>query len=119
MTDIERMKAELEAEGYEYHQVMRQVSSSFAKTYNIQSIYILKGTFYCEGNIDYITTQAYAHLQERKELEALRAFVLRSNSDNLDIWDDQLWLHVSDEADELIKQYNITADDESDDDDNS
>lgn len=56
------------------------------------------------------TKKAYAHLQERRELETLRAFVLRIH--NINMTDDvaDTWCEL--EADELVLQFNITASDE-------
>ena len=110
---IDEMKSELEAGGYS----VRWIGSFWGNfeigtpdewelsSKNIHRELPQAHTIY-KGMIQ----QAYDHLQERRELEVLREFVLESGSDYLDIHDPSIGEYVSDEADKLIERFNITAD---------
>ena len=110
---IEETKAELEGAGYVFTFVDGRIWVQTPDDWNIEAL----GTqgHYAELLIE-IVPKAYKHLQDRKELETLRAenkelrtFVLESGHDWLDVYDPNIGEYVSAEADKLIDKYNITT----------
>lgn len=96
---IADMKAELEAEGYDLR--------SFVFSDTGDGIASPDKTIYFRGDkSDDLFQKAYAHLQEQRELAALRAFVLEINQHDTQghVYD----AHIADRAFSLAKQFNIT-----------
>ena len=97
---IDDMKAELEANGYvlELHH-LRSVKSVTepSEVWTVESAHWTKSR---------LIEEAYRHLQERRELEALRAFVLDFSLrvDNQDV------IYDISASRDIVKQFNITAD---------
>lgn len=133
MTDIEQMKAELEANDYCFGRTDVMYSFDLGRRgIRTNTMFVANDGFYLTGKPEYIIPKAYAHLQKRKELEALRALrdvvnhwlggasIVRLRQQSYNDTDMTTIsygaLRAIGVAWEIADQYNITADDESDDD---